>query len=140
MILQRQPANDGAAIDLTPIIDMVFMLLIFFLAATSIQRAERETKIALPFTQTAGPVTQALREIVINIDAQGNAMVTGKVLDDAAIAAMLDTAVKANPDQKVSVRGDRAVAYAHVARVLDLCKRHGIQQPYLESIPLSPKT
>ena len=45
------------------------------------------------------------------------------------------SAIKTNPDQKVSVRGDRATAYENVSRVLDVCKGAGVQLPYLETVP-----
>jgi biopolymer transport protein ExbD len=42
--------------------------------------------------------------------------------------------VAVNPQQKVTVRGDRATAYANVVRVLDVCKAAGIQEPYLDTV------
>ncbi len=50
--------NDTAAtIELAPIIDMVFLLLIFFLVATTFHRTEREMQIALPHAASAGPIS-----------------------------------------------------------------------------------
>lgn len=133
---RRTVGNDiGVGIDLTPIIDMVFMLLIFFLTATTFLRLERETKIALPETRMNGPISSALKEIVINVDAQGRSIVSGRTLDDDALLALVQGAVGANPAQKVNVRGDRTTAYANVARVLDICKRGGISEPFLETMP-----
>jgi biopolymer transport protein ExbD len=47
---------------------------------------------------------------------------------------MIAEAVVSNPDQKVTVRGDRATAYANIVTVLDLCKNAGIQEPYLDTV------
>ncbi|MFO0826800.1 MAG: biopolymer transporter ExbD [Phycisphaerales bacterium] len=138
MILRRESATaPGVGIDLTPVIDMVFLLLIFFLAATTFQRNERDMKIALPETHSAAPLSSLLKELVINIDSEGRAIVGGAILDDAALAARIGDAVKAHADQKVIVRGDRRATYASIARVLDICKRGGIPEPYLETQPIA---
>ena len=138
MILRKLATDavaDSASIDLTPIIDMVFLLLVFFLAATTFQRNEREMKIALPETQAAAPITAMLKEFVINVDRDGRAIMGGATLSDAALGTRLVEAVERQSDQKVVVRGDRNATYASIARVLDLCKKCGVAQPYLETQP-----
>lgn len=134
MLIQARDENPGIALDLTPMIDMVFLLLIFFLVATSFQQAEREMQVALPFANSAGPISAALREIVINVDADGRIVVAGRTMTPDALAEMIHQAVASNPEQKVSVRGDRATPWANVVRVLDVCKKNGIQEPYLDTI------
>lgn len=137
MILRSNTSDPGVQVDLTPIIDMVFLLLIFFLVATTFQKTEREMKIALPQTAAAGPITAALREIVINVDDRGGITVGGKTMTDESLRSMVRSAVASNPDQKVSVRGDRSTLYANVTQVLDICKGAGIVEPYLETTPVS---
>lgn len=126
----------GPTVELTPVIDMVFLLLIFFLVATTYQQAERETRIALPEAEAAGPISGALREIVINVDESGEIILGGRTVTTDELRAAVERAVDANPDQKVSVRGDRGAAYGAVARVLDVCKAAGIDQPFLDSVPI----
>ena len=46
----------------------------------------------------------------------------------------VEDAITANPDQKVTVRGDRDTAYANIVRVLDVCKSSGVQEPYLDTV------
>jgi biopolymer transport protein ExbD len=135
----RNPESEGgAAIELTPIIDMVFLLLIFFLAATTFHQSEREMQIALPAASSAGPISTALREIVINVDENGRIIVSGGVLEPEDLRTLINDAVAANPDQKVTVRGDRTTAYANIVQVLDICKGGGIQEPYLDTL-LAPE-
>ena len=135
MIRNAESASD-LHVDFVPMVDVLFNLLIFFLLATSMAQVEREMRIALPQAAASGPITAVLREFVINVDAEGRTFVAGRQVDDAALADLLKSAVAGNPDQKVSVRGERATAYANVARVLDLCKGLGVQQPYLETVPI----
>lgn len=137
MLLRHAAEADAVApaLDLTPIIDMVFNLLIFFLIASSFQQVEREMKIALPQARASGPLSTALREIIINVAADGRIIVAGREVSAAELDAMVRAAVAANASQKVSVRGDRAAAYGDVARVLDTCKNAGIPEPFLQTIP-----
>jgi biopolymer transport protein ExbD len=125
--------DPGALIDMTPIIDIVFMLLTFFLLATTFQRAERELHITLPSASTAEPITAALRELVINITADGRTIVAGRPVTDDDLRAIIAAALSANPNQKVALRGDRGAAYGAVIRVLDICKSCGVQHPYLDT-------
>ena len=134
MIRSSEANSGGAAIDLTPIIDMVFLLLIFFLVATTFHQTEREMQIALPQAAFTGPISTALREIIINVDSDGSIIVSGRTIEPDDLRAMIEQAVAANPDQKVTLRGDRDTAYANIVRVLDICKGAGVQEPYLDTV------
>lgn len=134
LIRARRPVPHSPVIDLTPIIDMVFLLLIFFLVATTFHQAEREIEVALPAARAAGPISGALRELVINVTQDGRTIVGGEAMTEAALEQLVRQRVAANPAQKVSVRGDRRTPYANVVNVLDICKRAGISQPYLDTV------
>lgn len=135
MILNAKGVFEAPSIDLTPVIDVVFNLLIFFLVATTYHQAEREMRIALPTASSAVPLSVAMREIVINVDAQGRVFTGRAATTHEGLGAIIRDAVARNPDQKVTVRGDKSVAYEHIARVLDICKKSGIPEPYLETLP-----
>ena len=134
MIRSSEANSGGAAIDLTPIIDMVFLLLIFFLVATTFHQTEREMQIALPQASAAVPISAALREIIINVDAEGKIFVGGQRIELEELRAVVSESVAGNPEQKVTVRGDRRTAYANVVAVLDVCKGSGVQEPYLDTV------
>ena len=134
MISVKEPKTGVASIELTPIIDMVFLLLIFFLVATTFHQTEREMQIVLPASATAGPISSVLREIIINVDEEGEIIVSGINMTPEDLHNLIMEAVAGNPEQKVTVRGDRATAYANIVRVLDVCKSAGIQEPYLDTV------
>lgn len=134
MMIRTPSSASEVSVDLTPIIDMVFLLLIFFLVATTFQQTEREMKVALPAAASAGPITASLREIVVNVDAMGRIIVAGRALSHEDLRALIGDAVQANPQQKVTIRGDRTVAYAAIVSVLDACKSSGIQEPFLDTV------
>lgn len=136
MLIRSESRDSGIALDLTPMIDMVFLLLIFFLAATTFQQAERELHIALPTADAALPISAALREIVVNVDAQGRMVVGGREVEPEALREMVAEALRANPEQKVTIRGDKSAPYSHIVRALDACKAAGIDEPYLDTVPV----
>jgi biopolymer transport protein ExbD len=133
-MIRADQSSEGVSIDLTPIIDMVFLLLIFFLVATTFHQTEREMQIALPHAASAGPITAQLRELVINVTADGRLIVNGSDVTDDELRAMVEQAVALNAQQKVTVRGDRDASYGDIVRALDVCKGAGIQEPYLDTI------
>jgi len=133
-MIRAKEAASAPVVDLTPVIDMVFLLLIFFLVATTFQQIEREMNVVLPSAAAATPISAALRELVINVNSEGQIIVAGKRLEPDELSTMVKTAVAGNPNQKVSVRGDRTTAYSNIVRVLDICKAGGIQEPYLDTV------
>jgi len=135
MLISNTHEAGGATVEMTPIIDMVFLLLIFFLVATTFHQTEREMQIALPEAVSAGPISIALREIVVNIDEQGQIIVGGRSISREDLSTIVSEAVANNPEQKVTVRGDRNAPYAHIARALDVCKAAGVHEPFLDTVP-----
>ena len=136
MLIKHKELEAGPTIELTPVIDMVFLLLIFFLVATTFTQEEREMQIALPEAETGAPITLALRELVINVDEAGMIVLGGRSVSLEDLRTIVTEAVDINPNQKVSVRADREASYGVVARVLDVCKASGINEPFLDTQPL----
>jgi biopolymer transport protein ExbD len=134
MLLTCRSTSAEPGLDMTPMIDTVFNLLIFFLVAGSFQQAEHEMKIALPVAASAGPISAALREITVNVDRDGTIIVTGNKMQPEDLRKLIHDAVARNAEQKVTVRGDRHTAYANIVSVLDVCKSAGVQEPYLDTV------
>jgi biopolymer transport protein ExbD len=134
MLLNATKNQEGVSIEMTPMIDMVFLLLIFFLVATTFHQSEREMQIALPIASASEPISSLMQELVINVDPEGKIIVGGRAIAAEDLQAMVTQAVSVNPEQKVTVRGDRNTAYANIVAVLDICKNSGIQEPYLDTV------
>ena len=132
LIKEKEP--ESIHLDFVPMIDTLFNLLVFFLLATTLKQAERETHIALPYATAAGPISTTLRELVVNVDAQGHMIVAARQIEPETLRTIVRDAVAVNKEQKVTVRGDRGTAYANVVRVLDICKSSGVQEPYLDTV------
>ena len=134
MFLKARQVDQELSLELTPLIDMVFLLLIFFLVATTFHQEEREMQIALPVATSAGPISALLQELVINVDEEGHIILGGRRMEPEVLRSRIAEAVELNPQQTVTVRGDRRTAYANIVTVLDICKGAGIQEPYLDTV------
>lgn len=136
----KRPARDGhGEINLTPIIDMVFLLLIFFLTATKFADIERDVKIRPPTVHDNRPITAIPQEIVINIDPMGKIAIGGKEQSLDAVDRLLEMAIKQNPRQSVVIRGDRNTIMQDAVDVLSLCEKHGIDRTFLTTAQTGKK-
>jgi biopolymer transport protein ExbD len=136
MLIANDRDEGDVHIDFVPLADVLFNLLIFFLLATTIAQVERELAVALPSAAAAAPISQELREIIVNVDREGRLVVAGYPVEPDVLRGQIESAVRANPQQKVSIRGDREAAYASVARALDICKGAGVSEPFLDTVPI----
>ena len=118
------PANPG--VPLTPMIDVVFLLLCFFVTSQIFAQWETEIDIALPTAATGGVPQRLPGEVIINVMADGSAVVNGQSLNDAELRSMMDRLVELFPGQPVLLRADKSTAYEHVVRVLDTCRQADI--------------
>ena len=118
------PENPG--VPLTPMIDVVFLLLCFFVTSQIFAQWETEIDVALPTAATGGAPQRLPGEVIVNVRADGSTVVNGQVLDDAQLRAMMDRLVQLFPGQPVLLRADNTTAYEHVVRVLDTCRQADI--------------
>jgi len=125
------PKEEGVELNLTPVIDMVFLLLIFFLVATKYADIERDVRVRPPGSRHARPITAMPEELVINVTRDGRFLVAGRERDPGAIDALLERATKQNPHQAVVIRGDRAAVLNAAVIILDLCEKHNVERTYL---------
>ena len=115
------------ALSLTPLIDVVFLLLIFFLVATRFAQEDRELDVLLPSASEAKPLIAQPKELFVNVDKDGQFFVDGKILGTEEVEHVMRQAFTDNPvNQSVIIRADRRVEFDHVVTVMNLCNRVGI--------------
>jgi biopolymer transport protein ExbD len=114
-------------LSLTPLIDVVFLLLIFFLVATRFAQEDRELDVELPSATEAKPMIAQPQQVYVNVDKDGQYFVDGKVLTPAEVQQMLQRIVVNNPvNQTVVIRADKRVPLDFVVYVMNACDRVGI--------------
>jgi len=109
---------------MAPMVDIVFLMLCFFVATQVFSTWETEINIKLPTAQTGRVPERLPGEIIINVLHDGRVVVNRQdVTDEKALAALLERLTEYFPGQPVLIRADKAVAYEHVVRVLDRCRQ-----------------
>ncbi|MGE3776784.1 MAG: ExbD/TolR family protein [Pirellulaceae bacterium] len=116
------------SLSLTPLIDVVFQLLIFFLVATRFANEDRELDVPLPDASEARPITAVPRELFVNIDQQGQYFVGGRMVPLEQLEGILRQAQANNPaNQFVRIHADWRVPFNAVVQAINLCKKVGIR-------------
>ena len=128
MRIRRQSAEHREFIDIAPLIDVMFILIIFFLATTTFQQEERDEKVSLPEAAQGQAISEAPKVIIVNVRQDGSYLLGTKELDLAGLQTALVAAVKENPDHKVLVRGDRLALHGHVAAAVLAAKQAGVRE------------
>jgi biopolymer transport protein ExbD len=122
--------------NMTPVIDIVFNLLIFFLVAARLAEEDRNLDVRLPSASEARPMTERPREMVINVDEGGNYYIGHERMTLEEVDGVLEAARVNNPlQQSVVIRADKRVQYDAVIQVMNLCKKHAIEQFNLDTQP-----
>jgi biopolymer transport protein ExbD len=117
------------SLSITPLIDVVFLLLIFFLVSSRFSEEERELDLNLPSVTEALPATAQPDELVVNVDEQGRYFIDGAFRQVEQVEQILRRAKANNPlTQTVVIRADREANWEPVAIAIGLCKKVGINE------------
>lgn len=117
---------DSGGPNMTPVIDVVFLLLIFFLVATRFDQEERELPVELPDVVQAQPLALT-PELIVNVTRDGKYKVVGKEYTEKQLGSLLRESRQRNPDQPVLIRADGNVAWKFGVRVMGLCNKANIK-------------
>ena len=85
----RNQALEPAGMQLAPMIDIVFLLLIFFIVTWQFSRSETEMKISVPSSQEGADPKRVLGEIIVNVRVTGEVVVEGQVMSQAQLKEKL---------------------------------------------------
>ncbi len=114
-------------LNLTPMIDVVFLLLIFFMLATTFMDPEREIDLDLPEASSSLAQDTQLDEIIINVMRDGVLKLGDHEVDRDGLLAELRRAARQNPEITVTIRGDRLVTHEVIVSVMDACGQAGLR-------------
>ncbi len=114
--------DEQPSLNLTPMIDVVFLLIIFFMVATSFAEMERDIELELPEVASAAALTAAPKQRVVSVQAEGQIRLDGEQMSLSELTQKLAAARGEYPELSVVIRGDAACAFQHVAASLAACK------------------
>jgi biopolymer transport protein ExbD len=125
----------GMGLEMTPMIDIVFLLMIFFLVASKLDEADRAIDVVLPDASAAKPLTTRPREFVINIDRAGNYFAGARPVRLDELEQLLAQAAADNPQrQTVILRGDEEVPHKFVVAAMNACVQAGIDDYQVQAM------
>lgn len=126
MRLVRRKWADGDEMNLTPLIDVVFNLLVFFLVATSFQRVQRELQVDLPKAKSSETVSMEIQPVAVTVAKDGGVTMGGKPVTIEELPKRLREALTAVQKPRVFVRGDAHAYHQNIVAVLNACQEAGI--------------
>src|SRR5258705_4293957 len=113
-------------IQLAPLVDVLLLLLIFFLLTWNAARTENELDVKIPKATAAKEKSAPIGDVIVNVKTDGNVVVNRRTLSESDLGKMLKSLVQLNPDQAVVIRGDEAGAYKNIIDVLNVCSEAGV--------------
>jgi biopolymer transport protein ExbD len=122
----RRNLIDGAAVDLTPLIDVTFQLLIFFLLTATFNN-DAAFKVKLPKATANDPATET-KTIVVEISEDGRFEVDKKIVDEAELQTRLCMAAKEMNASTVNIKADQNTKHEKVVQAMDVAKACGIEK------------
>ena len=126
MNIQVEDNDHELALNLTPMIDVVFLLLIFFMVATTFLDPEREIGIELPEAESGTTLEEAPEELIINVLRDGSLVLAGEEITRAQLLDSLRSSAQRDATTPVTIRGDRMVHHEAIVGVMDACGVAGL--------------
>jgi len=119
-----QPEPRGFLI--APMVDILLVLLGFFMLTWSFSRQERELDVQMPSAGEAKEQRRSVGEVIINVKADGTLVMNRRPMSPEELLTALSRVATLYPDQAVVLRGDQRVDYGHIVETLDICRRANI--------------
>lgn len=124
----RNELETEAPPNLMPLLDMVFLLLIFFLVATTFSQEEREIGIQLPGTAAVQPLSAVPQQLIINILHDGTMKVAGQTMKSKELSDLLTRTARDEPNRSVLIRADLRSLHKYFAGMASMARKCGINR------------
>ena len=136
MAFARRRRRHEGVLELTPLIDVIFLLLIFFMVSTSFV-VNREITIKLPESTSAASESKD-QQLIMLVDAAGGFLIAGNLYRDTSVEALAEVLrgqLSGQTADRVSIRldVDEATDYRFVIKAMDVCRAAGISDVRLNT-------
>ena len=122
MNFRRNFRSRAASVQMASLMDVIFLLLCFFVTSSVFSQWETEISIALPTAKSSTVPGRMPGEIILNVAADGNVTVNGQKLSLAEVTERLTRIAKLYPGQPVVIRADKTTKYEALVSVIDACR------------------
>ena len=122
---RKKKFRDDAEIDMAPLIDMVFLLLIFFMCTATLSQVEFTPDVKLPVAPRA-QVPEDLRNRGTISLLSDRIMIAGNVVSEKEMIKIMKLQREENPELKLYLRADKNVTFKEIKKVMRACADAGI--------------
>ncbi len=122
----NQHLEDSPVDYLIPLMDVLFILITFFVVTFSMSRLETEVNISVPASESTETALQDVGQIVINVRQDGTLVVQQQELTEEQLFQKLANIASLNKKQAIVVRGDERTEFKHIFLVMDNCRKAGL--------------
>lgn len=126
MSFARQERVERRSVPLAPLIDIMFILIIFFVTVGTFREEEQQIDVQLAATRTGQFVEPQRHDLIVNITAEGTVLIGERPFTLEQLGGVLRQVARDYPEMHVIVRGDKNVKYDRVLAVLDAAKAAGV--------------
>jgi len=126
MKFKKRSQPKATTFALTSMLDVIFLMLCFFVTVSVFSQWESEISIKLPNAKTAETPERLPGEIIVNLSKDGKISVNSVALTLGDLCARLSKVVKFYPGQPVIIRADKEVRYEALVELIDTCRAAGI--------------
>lgn len=114
------------ALSMTAMLDVIFLLLCFFVTASVFSQWESEISISLPSASSAETPGRLPGEVILNVSKEGAVTVNARKLSLDELGSRLAKVAEFYPGQPVVIRADRETSYDSLVKVIDTCRTSGV--------------
>ncbi len=122
MNFRKKKPTRSQGLEMTALMDVIFLLLCFFVTTSVFSQWECEVQLTLPTAKSATAPERMPGEIILNVAADGNVTVNGQKLSLAEVTERLTRIAKLYPGQPVVIRADKTTKYEALVSVIDACR------------------
>ena len=119
--------TEGDPVQMAPLVDIVFLTLVFFMVTSVYSSLESEVDITLPTASSAAVDDRTQGEIYINVREDGQIVLNDREVDLVKLEDILVRVSTIFPGGEVIIRGDRESRHGRIIEILDACKKADIQ-------------
>jgi biopolymer transport protein ExbD len=123
MNFKKNISSAQGGFPLAPMIDIMFLLLIFFMVATIYAQFETKLGITVPTASSGASGARERGEIIINLDAEGRIFINDAEMNTSRLEGLLGQVAQEFRDQPVIIRADAQTRHEKVVSVLDICRK-----------------
>jgi biopolymer transport protein ExbD len=121
----RRKIRQAEEFQMAPMIDMVFLLLVFFMCVSSLAQADRHLPVDLPVSAESDVPDDLSNRGVISVQADGTLYLGAASIAPGDLASRIGAELKRRPDLRIQIRADGGTPFSSIRKVLKLCAEAG---------------